>query len=116
MTTPTPPSDLIEEIARSMLAVSRPNANADDLTPAPRGSLGMIPKWKLYEHLAQAAYAVVRERIEEIGSAVETAAIWFEEYARLHHAKGTRDGDHKARINEHRAEVMRSALKQRIDP
>ncbi|MFL5900929.1 MAG: hypothetical protein ACJ75S_06985 [Solirubrobacterales bacterium] len=49
----------IEKIARAMLAVSRPGLNPDDLTPAPRGQLGMMPKWKLFEHLARAAYEVM---------------------------------------------------------
>jgi len=54
-------SEMQERIARAMCAASRPSSNPDDLTPAPRGRLGMIPKWRLYEHLALAAMKAMRE-------------------------------------------------------
>ena len=58
---PTPASDEVERVARAMLAASRPNADPDELTPAPRGSFGLIPKWQLYDHLARAAIAAMRD-------------------------------------------------------
>lgn len=53
------PEQLREAVARAMLAASRPNVNADDLTPAPRGQMGTIPKWQLYGHMADAAIAAL---------------------------------------------------------
>ncbi len=50
----------VERVARAMMAVSRPNAYPDDLTPAPRGSMGLVPKWHLFAHLAEAAIAAMQ--------------------------------------------------------
>jgi hypothetical protein len=60
--TPEPAGDLVETIAKAMMAVSRPNANPDDLTPAPRGTIGFVPKWQLFEHLARAAITAMPDR------------------------------------------------------
>ena len=59
--TPKPAGDLVEAVARAMMAASRPNANPDDLTPAPRGTIGFVPKWRLFEHLARAAIAAMAD-------------------------------------------------------
>lgn len=61
--------DVVERVARAMMAVSRPNASPDDLTPAPRGQVGLMPKWKLFEHLAQAAIAAMRSTPEIVEAA-----------------------------------------------
>lgn len=45
----------LERVCRAMVAASRPTADPDRLTPAPRGSMGLIPIWRTYEHLARAA-------------------------------------------------------------
>jgi hypothetical protein len=45
----------IERVCRAMQAGSRPNVNPDQLTPGPRGSIGLMPVWRLYEHMAIAA-------------------------------------------------------------
>lgn len=47
--------EMVEKAARAMMAESRPNADPDALTPAPRGTVGLVPKWRLFEHLACAA-------------------------------------------------------------
>lgn len=53
-------AELVERVARKMLAESRPTVNPDDLTPAPRGRLGLVPKWTLYAPLARAALLALR--------------------------------------------------------
>jgi hypothetical protein len=65
-----------------------------------------------------AAKAVTRlkpvlEENERLRSKVETAAVIFEEYGRLHRKKGTREGDMKAAANERYAAEMRAALSQK---
>lgn len=52
---------MIEAVARAMVAASNGTKDPDKLVPAPRGSVGMIPLWRSYEHLAQAALRAVRE-------------------------------------------------------
>lgn len=52
-------SDVIEVMARGMCAESRPKADPDALTPGPRGSVGSIPKWALFDPLARAARAAL---------------------------------------------------------
>lgn len=47
--------ELIEGVSRAILANSRPNADPDALTPGPRGTVDLVPKWVLAQHLAVAA-------------------------------------------------------------
>lgn len=62
MTQQTTPDDAqIERVCRAMVAASRPMADPDRPTPAPRGSVGWVPVWRTYEHLARAAIAAMQE-------------------------------------------------------
>ena len=72
-TTPEPAGDLVERVARAMMAASRPNANPDDPTPAPRGTIGFVPKWRLFEHLARAAIAAMPDRTALVGNGTAVA-------------------------------------------
>jgi hypothetical protein len=49
-------------------------------------------------------------RIEALESAVKLAAVWFDEYALLHRAKGTADGNDKGQRNQDRADRLRAIL------
>ena len=51
-------------------------------------------------------------RMDRLQSALQKAIGWFEEYAKLHRAKGTHDGDLKARVNQERADELRAELSQ----
>lgn len=53
------PDALVERVARAMQAVSRPDVDPDKLTPGPRGSVGLMPVWALYEHMAKAALSAI---------------------------------------------------------
>ena len=53
----------IERMCRATQAVSRPDVNPDQLTPAPRGTVGLIPVWRLYEHMATAALDAIEAAI-----------------------------------------------------
>ena len=46
----------------------------------------------------------------KVRKALLDAEVWFADYERQHIAKGTLDGDVKARTNAERAEAMRAAL------
>ena len=59
LTTSTAPDALVERVARAMQAVSRPDVDPDKLTPGPRGSVGLMPVWALYEHMAKAALTAI---------------------------------------------------------
>lgn len=50
----------VERVCRAMIAASRPNADPDALTPCPHGTGGLMPKWRLFEHLAEASIAELR--------------------------------------------------------
>lgn len=47
--------ELVEIAARAMVRSSRPGADPDRPQPAPRGKSGIVPLWRLYEHMAEAA-------------------------------------------------------------
>lgn len=55
LTTSDHRAEQIEKVARAMQAVSRPDVDPDKLTPGPRGTVGLMPVWRLYEHMAAAA-------------------------------------------------------------
>ncbi|MES2173896.1 MAG: hypothetical protein V4523_08100 [Pseudomonadota bacterium] len=61
----------VERVARAMQAVSRPTVSPDQLTPGPRGSVGLIPIWKLYEPMAIAAIRAMREPTKVMLDAVQ---------------------------------------------
>lgn len=62
---PAPAEDAVERVARAMQAVSRPDVDPDQLTPGSRGSVGLMPVWRLYEHMARAALAAMQPRGEQ---------------------------------------------------
>ena len=79
MLTPEQMEEAVEAMARAMLGSSRPNAGADDLTPASRGTFGAMPKWRLYEPLARAAVTAALPVIERV--VLERAAAYHESEA-----------------------------------
>ncbi len=58
----------------------------------------------------------LRAEREALRQKVEIAAIIFEEYARLHRAKETPDGERKAKRNDEYAAEMRTALARASEP
>ena len=53
---------LIEKMARAMCAEMQPNKDPDELGPAPRGTLGLLPFWyRSYGRQARVALAVARK-------------------------------------------------------
>jgi hypothetical protein len=47
--------EAVERAAKGMCAAAHPRLDPDAMMPAQRGQSGMMPKWRLYEHLARAA-------------------------------------------------------------
>jgi hypothetical protein len=61
--------NMIERVCCAMLIESRPGVNPYDLTPMPRGRSGLMPKWRMYEHLARAAIEAMRQPNEAMRQA-----------------------------------------------
>ena len=63
----SPPSEMIERVARAIFAVEHEGDNPDGVfstyTPH-RGSRNFYPGWKMYEESARAAIAAMREPTE----------------------------------------------------
>jgi hypothetical protein len=62
----------------------------------------------------EAAFRIISltEENERLRAQIEVAAVIFDEYERLHLAKGTPDGDAKAKRNAQYAAEMRAANKE----
>jgi hypothetical protein len=58
----------------------------------------------------QATMAEAADRIEELEAGLRLAAIWFDEYALLHRAKGTAEGNDKGQRNQDRADQLRALI------
>lgn len=50
-----PSAAVIEAACRAAVSASRPSADPDGLTPAPRGTDGLIPIWQTYWHFIEPA-------------------------------------------------------------
>lgn len=82
---PTAADIIVERACRAMVTASRPMADPDKLTPAPRGSVGMVPIWRTYEHLARAALssgidALADQLGAEAGDEAKAARLWLRFY------------------------------------
>ena len=63
-----PSAAVIEDACRAAVANSRPSADPDELTPAPRGMAGCVPLWKTYLHFIEPAVdAAFRSAARELG-------------------------------------------------
>ena len=60
-----------------------------------------------------AALEAQASRIAELEAGIKLAAVWFEEYALLHRAKGTAEGNDKGQRNQDRADQLRALLGDR---
>ena len=60
-----------------------------------------------------AALDAQASRIAELEAGIKLAAVWFEEYALLHRAKGTAEGNDKGQRNQDRADQLRALLGDR---
>lgn len=67
---------LVEKVARAMAAQSRPDADPDRLTPLPRGAVGLMPVWRLFEPMALAAIRCIAEATREASEGMLDVAEW----------------------------------------
>ena len=79
------------------------------LETAVQHGLALGEQWHAAEARALAAESKLA-RLEGLERAAREAAAWFREYEALHAAKGSIDGDAKARTNAQRAERIEAAL------